>query len=227
MLLSPPATATRINLTFHGVGRSPRPLSAAEEVVWVSAEQFTAVLDTVRCRPDVRITFDDSNRSDLEIALPALRERGLTATFFILAGRLGDPAHLSADDVRTLVDEGMSIGSHGMDHRDWRLTPDDELSRELGSARRRLEAICGRAVTTAAIPFGHYDRRVLMALRRHGYGRVYTSDGGPARADAWLQPRSSVRHHDGAPQLAQILASGHSGQALATRRAKTALKRWR
>jgi peptidoglycan/xylan/chitin deacetylase (PgdA/CDA1 family) len=227
MLLSPPASSVRINLTFHGVGRPSRPLAPGEDVVWVSVEQFTAVLEAVRTRPEVRITFDDSNRSDLEIALPALRERGLTATFFVLAGALEDPAHLSADDVRTLAAEGMSIGTHGMDHADWRDADDDTLERELGTARQRLEAICRRDVRAAAIPFGHYDRRVLAALRAYGYTQAHTSDGGPARAGAWLQPRNSLRRTDGPAELARMLAPERSAAALATRRAKTALKRWR
>ena len=178
-------------------------------------------------RPDVRITFDDSNRSDLEIALPALRERGLTATFFVLAGRLESPHHLSADDVRTLADEGMAIGSHGMDHADWRTSSATVLERELGTSRRRLEAICGRPVREAAIPFGRYDRRVLDALRRHGYTRAYTSDGGLARNSSWLQPRTSLRHGDGPEELKRILAPDRSARALAAHGARTAIKRWR
>ena len=47
----------------------------------------------------MRISFDDGNASDLEIGLPALLERGLTATFFVLAGRLGRPGSLDADEV--------------------------------------------------------------------------------------------------------------------------------
>jgi len=85
----------------------------------------------VRHRPDVRIFFDDSNRSDVDIALPALLERGMRATFFVLAGRLDDPAHLDDSDLRRLVAAGMGIGSHGMRHRDWRRLDDAELDDEL------------------------------------------------------------------------------------------------
>ena len=51
--------------------------------------------------------------SDFVYGLPALLDRGLTATFFVVAGRLGEPGFLSENDVRTLVSAGMTIGCHG------------------------------------------------------------------------------------------------------------------
>ena len=50
----------------------------------------------------MRLSFDDGNSSDVEIALPALRERGLPRRFFVVAGRLDRPGSLSRDDVREL-----------------------------------------------------------------------------------------------------------------------------
>jgi hypothetical protein len=69
-------------------------------------------------------------------------------------------------------------------------------------ARRVLGELVGSEVSYAAVPFGSYDRRVLANLRRTGVTRVYTSDGGQARAGAWLQPRTSLRADDG-PDWAQ------------------------
>ena len=65
-----------INLTFHGIGSPERPLNPGEQDVWVSDETFVSLLDSIRDRKDVAISFDDGNSSDLEHALPALRERG-------------------------------------------------------------------------------------------------------------------------------------------------------
>jgi len=76
-------------MTFHGIGEPPRALARDEGKVWLSNEGFVALLDAVAERDDVRLTFDDGNASDVEHALPALRARGLRATFFVVAGRLG------------------------------------------------------------------------------------------------------------------------------------------
>ena len=132
-------TGARVrNLTFHGVGEPPRELAPGEAAVWLDEPRFLAVLDAVRDRDDVRLSFDDSNRSDVDVALPALVDRGLTATFFVLAGRLDEPGHLGVDDLRRLVAAGMRIGSHGLHHRDWRSLEASELTAELVDSRRLL-----------------------------------------------------------------------------------------
>jgi len=212
------------NLNFHGVGDPPRELAPGEATVWLSEARFRAVLDAIAGRDDVRLSFDDSFRSDVEVALPALAERGLSATFFVLAGRLGHPEHLGEHDVAALVDAGMTIGSHGLHHRNWRELDDPGLTAELCESRRVLEAAAGRAVTCAAVPFGAYDRHVLTRLRRDsGYESVFTSDGGPARDGAWLQPRISVTVRD-APGT---LAVAPTPAAAAQRAIKRVVKRWR
>lgn len=217
----------RINLTFHGIGPPPRALTPGEAEVWLEPARFEAVLDAVRGRSDVWLSFDDGNASDVEYGLPALAERGLTGTFFLVAGRLGQPGFLSADDVQELVEAGMTVGCHGMRHTAWRGLDEGRLGQELQVARDVLQEVCGRPVRDAACPFGAYDRRVLGALRGAGYRRVFTSDGGLARADRWLQPRHTVTVHDpDSPLRAADVRSGSPAGA-AVRGLKRAVKRWR
>ena len=215
-----------INLTFHGIGSQARNLDAGEGDVWVSEASFLAVVDAAAAHSDVRITFDDGNASDLHHGLPALTERGLTGTFFVVAGRLGEPGFLDADDVRTLAAEGMTIGCHGMRHRPWRGLDARALHEELVAAKRVLEDVVGHPVTEAACPFGAYDRRVLAALRRSGYQHVYTSDRGHARPTDWLQARNTVRRGDGAELMAQV-TSPLAASARLRRHARLTAKRWR
>jgi peptidoglycan/xylan/chitin deacetylase (PgdA/CDA1 family) len=216
-----------INLTFHGIGEPDRPLEPGEDAVWVSRARFHSVLDSVAGRTDVRITFDDGNASDVAHALPALRSRGLHATFFLLAGRLETPDFVDRDGVRALADAGMTIGCHGMRHRRWRELDDGELHEELVDARRLLEEVVERPVTEAGCPFGGYDRRVLRSLRRYGYERVYTSDRGTARPGAWIQARNSVGPADDAGLLDRILSADRRPHAALRRRTTLIAKRWR
>ena len=216
-----------INITFHGVGEPPRPLDPGEASVWVSMEKFCAVLDHAAERKDVGISFDDGNVSDIELALPALRERGLRATFFIVAGRLGTPHFVDEGNVRSLLSAGMEIGCHGMRHRPWRGLDGSALHEELVEAKAVLESITGGPVTRAACPFGSYDRRVLATVRRSGYHRVYTSDRGVARTSSFAQPRNTVGAGDSSDVLARIEGpEATAGRALG-RRAKVIVKRWR
>lgn len=216
-----------INLTFHGVGDPGRRLDPGESDVWVTREQFLAVLDSVEDHAHVRITFDDGNASDVEHALPALRERGLDATFFVVAGRIGAPRFLDAAGVKELAAAGMTIGCHGMRHRPWRGLDDRALSEELLDAKAMLERVVERPITEAACPFGSYDRRVLRTLRKTGYHHVFTSDRGTTRSRDFLQARNSIGPHDAAGVLEQIASLDAAPHRALPRRAKLAVKRWR
>jgi len=181
------------NICFHGIGTACRELEYGEDRFWIGIDAFRRILDEVVSWPDVRLSFDDGNSSDTEIALDELCERGLTATFFVLAGRLGGAGSLSENDVSELCRRGMGIGTHGMDHRSWRGMDEATRHRELVEARQRISEIARVHIDEAALPLGQYDRKLLADLRRLGYVAVHTSDRHPARRDAWLQPRFSVR----------------------------------
>ncbi|WP_037308312.1 polysaccharide deacetylase family protein [Amycolatopsis orientalis] len=181
-------------LAIGGVGKPVRTLGPGEDDTWVTVEQFERVLDTVAGREDVGLTFDDGNSSDVEIALPRLVERELTAEFFPLAGRIGQRGFVDADGLRELADAGMSIGSHGWEHRDWRRLDGRHARRELETAPKLLADLSGAPVRSYAPPFGAYDRRVLSRLRHSGATRIYTTEGGTASRDGLLRPRIKVRH---------------------------------
>ena len=216
-----------INLTFHGVGTPPRSLDPGEDRVWVSDARFLALLDCAAGRRDIAISFDDGNASDVERALPALRDRDLQATFFVVAGRLGEPHFLDQDGVRALADAGMDIGCHGMHHRRWRGLEAGALDEELVEAKALLEQVAGGSVTRAACPFGSYDRRVLRRLRGSGYQHVYTSDRGTARPGDFIQARNSVGPDDDPSLLDRIAALETTSPKLLRRRTKLVIKRWR
>lgn len=186
--------ATVVNLTVHGIGRPERPLDPGENEKWVTVEQFEELLDAAVGIDNVHLTFDEGNISDVEIALPRLLERRLKAEFFLVAGEIGARGRIDQSGVRELVAAGMSVGSHGWSHRDLRRLDDKHLSQELRDASEYLSELARRPVQRVALPFGSYDRRVLDRLRKAGATRVYTDDGGSARAFTWLQPRTSLPH---------------------------------
>lgn len=216
-----------INICFHGIGVPQRLVETDEERYWISLEMYEQVLEEVAHRPDVAISFDDGNVSDIELGLPGLLRHQLTATFFVLASRLDQPGCLTTGDVQRLAAHGMSIGSHGMDHVPWRALSATDLDRELVGARRLISEAVGRPVGEAALPLGRYDRRVLTALKRSGYHRVYSSDRRAARAGDWLQPRFSIRVDDTIHSVRADVLSAPSALHLLRARAIGIFKQFR
>ena len=83
-----------------------------------------------------------------------------------------------------------------MDHVRWTSLRGRDLHREIVGSRRKLEDALGQEVSTAAIPFGAYNRLVLDTLREAGYQSVFSSDPGLSPPGAWLRRRWTVRCGD-------------------------------
>lgn len=216
-----------VNVCFHGIGAPTRVLEDGEAPYWISHGAYLEILDVLAEDPRVRISFDDGNVSDVRLGLPGLLERGLRATFFVLAGRLDRPGSLSTADVRELAAHGMVIGTHGMDHRPWRGLDPSARRRELEEARRVLREVVAGPVTEAALPLGRYDRDLLAHLRELGYTAVHTSDRRWAREGAWLQPRFSVGDGDTADTVLRTILGRQSPARRAERALVGTVKRWR
>ncbi|WP_395692769.1 polysaccharide deacetylase family protein [Nocardioides sp.] len=141
----------------------------------------------------VSLTFDDGYASVVETAWPILRERGLTATLFVVTGYLSgagrfawdraEPEHdrhrlASADELLAAAGEGLDLGSHTVTHP-WlpRLDP-DELKRELVESRTAMEELLGRPVDQIAYPTGGWSPVVRAAAADAGYRIGVTVDRG-------------------------------------------------
>jgi peptidoglycan/xylan/chitin deacetylase (PgdA/CDA1 family) len=218
-----------INLCFHGIGEPGRALELDEEQYWIEPEQFEELIAVIRNDPRMRITFDDGNASDAAYALPSLMRVGLRGAFFVVANRLDSPGSLSRAEVRELDRAGMTVGSHGLEHRAWRSVSDQDLHAELADAAEIIAATTGRAIREVACPFGSYDRRVLNEVRRQGFTRVYTVDGwAAAKPGAWLQSRYTIRRRDTPADIERLQRMPRgTGMEPAVRAIKGIIKRQR
>lgn len=221
----------RLVLDVHGIGAMPSWVEPNEARYWCDAPStFEALLDAIPAASvaagiPIELTFDDGNQSDATIATPALVKRNLTGAFFVCAGRIGSTGYLDRSAMLDMLDAGMTIGSHGWSHVDWRRVDDQTLEQEIHGARRKIEDVIGRVVDTVAIPFGSYDRRVMGQLG--AMRTIYTSDGGLAPAAGRTIPRESYRK-DWSPTTVVDLATTREGPVGAAGRAlKLAIKRMR
>ena len=204
----------RLVLDIHGIGPKPSHVEPDEAYYWCEdLRVFDRILDSIpdvseRSGTPIEITFDDGNASDYSCALPALLRRGLVASFFVCAGRIGRVGYLDKKAMTEIVAAGMTIGSHGWSHIDWRTADRQTLSKETGDAKRTIEDTIGTRVDSVAIPFGSYDRRVIDNLKI--FSSVYTSDGGMAPPLTRFVPRVSY-NKDWSENTLNELASRKEG----------------
>ena len=175
------------------------------------------------------ITFDDGHVSNLELALPALAERSLTATFFLTVGWTATRAgYMDWTQVRALHAAGQPIGAHGWSHALLTHCDDQALKSELETPRLTLEDKLGTAITTMSLPGGRFNQRVLSACRAAGYDHIYTSQPQPEPpALPFLIGRLNLRNTTSLETLAQLLDSTSGALASLERKDKwkSALKK--
>jgi peptidoglycan/xylan/chitin deacetylase (PgdA/CDA1 family) len=186
-------------LTFHGIGLPPNHIATEERKYWIPETLFREVILSSReaaSFDDFRVvpTFDDGNRSDIDIAAPILADYGLHGIFFPCSGRVGRQGYLTADEIRALSAAGFEIGSHGVNHVAWKGLDTDALANELNQSKLALEEVLGREVVSAALPFGAYDAATLRAVRKCGYRIIYSSDPGMSGEGAQFRRRWSFRN---------------------------------
>ena len=233
-------------LTYHAVEPGSSPLHVAPElleehldcIVAAGALVLTvaALAEQIRRgtldRPAVAITFDDGLASVGEHAAPLLAERGLLATMFCVAGRLGGTSDwpsrtpgtpvfplASARDVAALAAAGWEVGAHGLQHDPLDQLPLDGLAVELADSRSRLEDAACVAVRSFAFPYGAVPAEAPRALVAAGYdaacgGRLALVTQG---SDPLALPRVDA-HYVRRPALLHAALDHKLGTYLAARR---------
>ena len=162
-------------LTYHELERG-----TTRDLYRVECAQFETQLVMLRelnlHYTEYHVTFDDGHISNVDLALPVLEKYGMRSIFFITTEWMGEKNRLSEQHIRELFGRGHQVESHSCSHAFLTECSDTQLHSELLHSRERLEDVLGAAVTAVSIPYGRWDRRVLLACARAGYCNVYTSD---------------------------------------------------
>ena len=126
--------------------------------------------------PGIIFTFDDGHETNHRVAFPLLRAAGAGADFFVNPAQVGGAGFASWSDLREMAEAGLSIQSHGLDHRYYltSLSP-ARLREELRRARLETEDHVGRPVTLLVPPGGRAPRDLQQAAREVGYTHVLGS----------------------------------------------------
>lgn len=134
------------------------------------------------------LTFDDGYKCFARNAWPVLRRRGMAATVFIVAGRIGGTNSWDADEPQeTLLDaeqivalqsEGVSFGSHTMTHPPLARIPADLAFEEMTRSRRVLADVLGRTPDVLAYAYSNQSRTVRALAARAGYRAAVRGRGG-------------------------------------------------
>ena len=194
-LASDPRSPT-VALMYHAIGDGAA--ANADPHYTVARERFArqvgvctrvggavvSARDWLAGRAGVIVTFDDGDETNHRVAFPLLVTAGATADFFVNPAQVGTPGYATWAELREMSDGGMSIQSHGLDHRVFltELSP-ARLREDLRRARLEIEEHVGRPVTLLAPAGGREPADLADVALEVGYTRVLNSKPGRVRPD--------------------------------------------
>jgi len=174
-------------LVYHTISAPPEPLPGdidisrekfSRQLQWLSRWRRVARLDETLPGASgrlVAITFDDGYRDNLTVALPLLEKFDLPMTLFVAAGFVGREGYLSAEELREISRHRLvTIGAHGLWHRDFGSLPKAEARIELVESRRLLESITGTTVDLMAWPYGECNAELEELSKQCGYRAAWS-----------------------------------------------------
>lgn len=156
---------------------------ARQRVTVVSLE---ALVDSLRDGKPLRrrsavITFDDGYEETSGIAATLLRRFGFCATVFVTPNEIGLPGFMTWDQVRSVAQDGMTVGSHTLHHAFLPLLSRGKIEHELVESKRIIEQQIGRPVSWLSYPVGGFTPEVQEVARTAGYRAACTTNRSGSR----------------------------------------------
>lgn len=233
-------------LTYHRFGdavREPFRVAAksfeeqvrylAERRLALSLSEFEEFVagDLVPKAGACLVTIDDGSLSVHRVALPILRDHGVPAVLFTVAGAVGTgygqdgsaaEAFVDWDELAEIAAGGIAVQSHSMTHRSMARLSAKEVADEAVQSRELLEGRLGGEVSSFAYPYGtraDYDAGTASAIHRAGYRCIFTSQHGSvgAGADPLTLPRVKIEGGEGMAMFRLAVAGGLDAWSLVDR----------
>lgn len=124
----------------------------------------------------VVLTFDDGYADQYRYAVPLLRRYGARATFYIVTNNVGRPGHVTWNELRAMVTDGMDVAAHGVRHDDLSLMTSAQQRFQVDDSVRVLERRLHIAIDSYAYPSGRFDAETLQAVRHAEIPLAVTTD---------------------------------------------------
>lgn len=149
----------------------------------------------------VAITVDDAYKSVYTQAWPRLKAAGIPLTIFVATDTIDNNSnhYMNWQQLRDLVDEGVSIAHHGASHKHYLEMSDAEILADINKANQRFEVELGFQPKIFAYPYGEYNDRIKAVLLSAGIEVAFNQLSGPlpTSGDMLSLPRFPINERYG------------------------------
>ncbi len=172
-----------------------RVLPLGDALVQAQTNQIT--------EPTLSITFDDGYLNNLTVASELLAKHNIKGCFYVTSDFIdinhrnlsdieefcrkrlfiGKPIqNMTWDNIKTLVELGHEIGSHGISHKSLASLSHVDMLAEIQDSKSIIENKLSQTVRHFSIPFGtpaHYSQSIIDSVRNSGYESCVLGIRGP------------------------------------------------
>ena len=158
-------------------------------------------------------TFDDGYEDNYINAFPLLKEYGYTGIFYLATNYIGTnkiyPLDIAESNrieqnqimnwrqVLDMLQEGMEIGSHTMNHSALTSISMEDARREIFESKKKLEQKLQIEISSFCYPGGYFEKQHTLLVKNAGYRSACTASPGIWRGhDLYELPRVPVLSSD-------------------------------
>ncbi len=179
------------------------PSRLEEQLAWMTENGYDAIWMEDLCHLEdydkpVVLTFDDGYDDNYTELFPLLQKYNVKATVFVIAGSLGQPHKMTAEQVTELSQSGLvSIQSHSMTHPYLNTLTQEQLEWELGESQRIIASLTGKIPNVLCYPSGGFNQLTIdVAKQYYDYGMrmagyLYNTSVDPFRIQRFYISRQS------------------------------------
>ena len=166
-----------------------------------SVESVEFIIDTIINDGDllentIGISIDDADKSFYEVGWPKFKEMGFPVTLFVNTSTIheNNKNYLSWDQIRELVNEGVSIGAHSHSHYHMSDLSIEEVRDEIEISNNIFLKELGSIPPLFAFPYGEANEEIINLLKEYKFKVAFGQHSGVINetSNLYYLPRFSL-----------------------------------
>jgi peptidoglycan/xylan/chitin deacetylase (PgdA/CDA1 family) len=166
-----------------------------------SVEPVEFIIDTIINDGDlpnntIGISIDDADKSFYEVGWPKFKEMGFPVTLFVNTSTIheNNKNYLNWDQIRELVNEGVSIGAHSHSHYHMADLSIEEVINEIEISNNIFLKELGSIPPLFAFPYGEANEEIINLLKEYKFKVAFGQHSGVINetSNLYYLPRFSL-----------------------------------
>ena len=166
-----------------------------------SVESVEFIIDTIINDGDlpentIGISIDDADKSFYEVGWPRFKEMGFPVTLFVNTSTIheNNKNYLNWDQIRELVNEGVSIGAHSHSHYHMADLSIEEVRDEIEISNNIFLKELGSIPPLFAFPYGEANEEIINLLKEYKFKVAFGQHSGVINetSNLYYLPRFSL-----------------------------------